>query len=126
MNGDREADVRARYLGLTTLSEGDEDLSFSLHPVRRGELEISRDRYVVADLRDRLRRACRPVAVNHQATVALKDERAAETLRKSDGNRFRADIGRNVLLETFIRQPQIAERPRYRRAGMLAHEQEAA
>ena len=77
-----------------------------------------------ADQRDRACDMRRPVAVDHQPRIALRDQMGVELLRQLLGDAGNADIPRDVPRQLCLGQAEIAEDGRNQPAVMVAGEQE--
>ena len=95
---------------------------------RRRDPLVARDRGRIADRRDRRRRVGRPVAVDHEPRIALRDQRRLEGRGEAAGDRLDPDVVGDVALEVLGCQAEVAERARHPAPGVIAgeHERRAA
>ena len=78
----------------------------------------------LADARDRAWRRRRPVAVDHQPRVALRDQMRIELLCERLGHAGNADVPGDMPRQFVFRQAEIAEHARDQPAVMIASQQE--
>jgi hypothetical protein len=78
----------------------------------------------LADQRDRACHLRRPVAVDHEPRVALRNEMRAERLRQRLCDAGDPDVEGDVAREFFFRQPEMPKHPRDQPAIMIAGEEE--
>ena len=95
---------------------------------RRRDALVARDRGRIADRRDRRRHVGRPVAVDHEPRIALRDQRRLERRGQPAGDRLDPDVVGDVALEVLGCQAEVAERARHPAPGVIAgeHERRAA
>ena len=78
----------------------------------------------LADARDRAGRLRRPVAVDHQPRIALRDQMRVELLRQRIRHAGNADIPGDMPRQLALREPEIAETARDQPAVVVASQKE--
>jgi len=95
--------------------------------LERGPLRqslIARDRRRLADRRDRACGFERPVAVDHEARIALRDQMCAERVGHRFGHAGDADVVSDVARAFAFVDAEVAQRARNHPAVVIAGEEE--